>query len=97
MKTPLVPSNYVRPVGFCAACDNRRVSVLSAERELTLDAAGWFPNRRVDPYAYLDGLELSALVLHPAADDFLAEYGGLTLTPNGPEVNQDRSGKGTPS
>ena len=64
------------------------MSAFSHESETELRAAGWLPNRRVDPRAYLAGLDLSGLELHQAAERFLAEYGGLSLTPSGPGITR---------
>ena len=64
------------------------MSAFPARTESELRAAGWFPGRQVDPRMYLQGLDLSALVLHPAAERFLAEYGGLALKPHGPGVTR---------
>lgn len=55
------------------------LGVLSVESESELRTAGWRPIRQVDPYESLAGLDLSVLVFHPAAEKFLAEYGGLDL------------------
>lgn len=59
---------------------------MSAESESELRAVGWFPGRRTDPSTYLAGLDLSVLVFHSVAERFLAEYGGLDLTPSGPGI-----------
>ena len=52
------------------------------EVERVLRRSGWFPGRRVETArwrAMLDGLDM-----HPAAEGFLSEFGGLSVDIHGP-------------
>jgi hypothetical protein len=74
-----------------AAWKHRTVDgAFSRASEEELRAAGWYPGRQVDPVPLLAGLDISRLFVHPAALKFLAEYGGLALTPDGPGVSLAR-------
>jgi hypothetical protein len=46
----------------------------------TLRRAGWHPGRQVDTAAWRSALDID---MHPAADRFLAEFGGLVLDLHG--------------
>jgi hypothetical protein len=74
-----------------AAWKHRTVdSAFSRPSEDELRAAGWHPGRQVDPVPLFGGLDITGLFVHPAALEFMAEYGGLALTPDGPGVSLAR-------
>ncbi|MFC1404559.1 MULTISPECIES: SUKH-3 domain-containing protein [Streptacidiphilus] len=63
------------------------VTGFSIETEEALRAAGWWPSRRVSVDPWRDALEEDGLVhLHEAAERFLAEFGGLSVSLSGPGI-----------
>ncbi|MBW4721561.1 SUKH-3 domain-containing protein [Saccharothrix obliqua] len=53
-----------------------------------LRAAGWRPGRAVDVGGWRQQLEAGGLVrMHPAAEAFLAEFGGLDVRISGPGIS----------
>jgi hypothetical protein len=52
--------------------------------ERAMKLAGWFERRRVDTKAWRAELEPEGFVMHPAAQAFLAEFGGLSVNVDGP-------------
>jgi len=63
------------------------VTGFSAETEETLGTASWWPGRRVSVDPWRDALEEDGLGhLHEAAERFLAEFGGLSVTLSGPGI-----------
>ncbi|MER6959005.1 MULTISPECIES: SUKH-3 domain-containing protein [unclassified Streptomyces] len=64
---------------------------LTQEVERSLAAAGWRPGRRVDTQDWRRGLEASGqVVMHEAAERFLAEFGGLSFPPAGNGISMAR-------
>lgn len=64
----------------------------TTQTEETLRAAGWRPGRRVSVEYWRDRLEESGLVhMHAAAEQFLAEFGGLSVWCNGPGISCAKS------
>jgi hypothetical protein len=49
--------------------------------ERVLTTSGWFPGRRVDTATWRAGIDLE---MHPAAESFLSEFGGLQVDIYGP-------------
>jgi hypothetical protein len=58
-------------------------------RGVLLDA-GWHPARQVDVTAWRGPLATGGLAMHPAAERFLAEFGGLTFDLHGPGISAAR-------
>ncbi|MEV6678876.1 SUKH-3 domain-containing protein [Streptomyces erythrochromogenes] len=58
----------------------------SSQVEEELLAAGWTPGRSVDVERWTAPFEAAGLTAHPAARDFLAEFGGLHFVFSGPGV-----------
>ncbi|MFB6633093.1 SUKH-3 domain-containing protein [Streptomyces sp. NPDC056362] len=56
--------------------------------ERTLRSSGWIPGRHVDIQAWRE--QLSEFPWHPAAERFLAEFGGLAVDVSGPGVSVAR-------
>jgi hypothetical protein len=54
---------------------------LSPEAEKVLLAAGWTPERQVDPSYWTDVLQTEGYVFSPAAEQILASFGGLAVRP----------------
>ncbi|WP_268768167.1 SUKH-3 domain-containing protein [Streptomyces yangpuensis] len=61
-----------------------------AEVEETLDAAGWYPGRVVDTAGWRERLEAEGFRMHPAAEKFLREFGGLAVGYGGPGITRAR-------
>ncbi|WP_199810386.1 MULTISPECIES: SUKH-3 domain-containing protein [unclassified Streptomyces] len=62
----------------------------SDEVEAVLRGAGWFPGRSVDTSGWRERLEADGFRIHPAAEQFLREFGGLTVGPGGPGITRAR-------
>ncbi|MFI7273826.1 SUKH-3 domain-containing protein [Streptomyces sp. MS19] len=60
----------------------------SQETERVLRGAGWSPGRAVGVESYEELLSRSGgFAMHPAARDFLAEFGGLEVEARGPGIS----------
>lgn len=55
--------------------------VWPTEVERVLRAAGWHPGRSHDTTPWREQLEADGFRMHPAAEEFLREFGGLTFGP----------------
>ncbi|MET9296928.1 SUKH-3 domain-containing protein [Streptomyces sp. NPDC003077] len=55
-----------------------------------LKASGWTAGRRVDTTGWRSMFEAVGIVMHDAAERFLQEFGGLTVSIGGPGVNRAR-------
>ncbi|MFE4581939.1 SUKH-3 domain-containing protein [Streptomyces chartreusis] len=55
-----------------------------------LEASGWTAGRRVDTAGWRSRYEAVGLVMHDAAERFLREFGGLTVSIGGPGINRAR-------
>ncbi|MFF4432572.1 SUKH-3 domain-containing protein [Streptomyces sp. NPDC001513] len=64
--------------------------VWSAEVEAVLRGAGWHPGRCVDTTEWRERLEADGFRIHPAAGDFLGEFGGLTVDSRGSGITSAR-------
>ncbi|WP_328507245.1 SUKH-3 domain-containing protein [Streptomyces sp. NBC_00391] len=56
-----------------------------------LTAAGWAPGRKVDTGAWRTLFAEAGLVMHEAAESFLAEFGGLYVSVHGPGISVART------
>ncbi|RSN26229.1 hypothetical protein DL990_32970 [Amycolatopsis sp. WAC 01416] len=64
------------------------VDRFSPQAEQDLRAAGWRPGRAVDVAGWRQRLEASGEVrMHPAAAEFLAEFGGLNVEMDGQDIS----------
>lgn len=63
---------------------------LSVEVEEALMRAGWWPDRRVDTAAWRAQLEASGFAFHEAAEQFLSEFGGLSVEHGGHGISRAR-------
>jgi SUKH-3 immunity protein len=61
------------------------------EVENTLRASGWQPGRAVDTGEWRRALDGSGFRMHDAAEQFLSEFGGLTVDISGPGVSCART------
>ncbi|MGW5611636.1 SUKH-3 domain-containing protein [Streptomyces sp. NPDC003753] len=52
-----------------------------------LEASGWTAGRRVDTAHWRSMFEADGIVMHDAAEKFLQEFGGLSVSIGGPEIN----------
>ncbi|WP_063760012.1 SUKH-3 domain-containing protein [Streptomyces sclerotialus] len=52
-----------------------------------LEASGWMAGRRVDTADWRSLFEGVGIVMHDAAERFLQEFGGLTVSIGGPGIN----------
>uniref|UniRef100_A0AAU3I9U1 SUKH-3 domain-containing protein n=1 Tax=Streptomyces sp. NBC_01393 TaxID=2903851 RepID=A0AAU3I9U1_9ACTN len=66
------------------------MSDLDPVTQATLRSAGWFSGRRVDTSLWRVSFAEAGLVLHPAAEEFLAEFGGLRVGSRGAGVTRAR-------
>ncbi|MEU0602175.1 SUKH-3 domain-containing protein [Streptomyces sp. NPDC006393] len=55
-----------------------------------LEASGWTAGRRVDTAGWQSMFESVGIVMHDAAEAFLQEFGGLTVSIGGPGINRAR-------
>ncbi|MGY1398533.1 SUKH-3 domain-containing protein [Streptomyces sp. SS10] len=55
-----------------------------------LEASGWTTGRRVDTAGWRSMFEGVGIVMHDAADTFLQEFGGLTVSIDGPGISRAR-------
>ncbi|GED90136.1 SUKH-3 domain-containing protein [Streptomyces sp. 6-11-2] len=55
-----------------------------------LEASGWTAGRRVDTADWRSMFEAVGLAMHDAADTFLQEFGGLTVSISGPGISVAR-------
>ncbi|WP_437074765.1 SUKH-3 domain-containing protein [Streptomyces sp. enrichment culture] len=55
-----------------------------------LEASGWTAGRRVDTAGWRSVFEGAGIVMHDAAETFLQEFGGLTVSIGGPGVSAAR-------
>ncbi|OKI41968.1 hypothetical protein A6A28_25790 [Streptomyces sp. CB03578] len=62
----------------------------SAEVEAVLRGAGWYPARSVDTKVWRERMEADGFHIHSAAEDFLREFGGLTVGSGGPGITSTR-------
>ncbi|MFD9162150.1 SUKH-3 domain-containing protein [Streptomyces sp. NPDC059558] len=84
-------------VGFAArlvrdqgAAQTKAGHVWSAEVETVLRGAGWYPGRNVDTTGWRERLEVDGFRIHSAAEDFLREFGGLTVVGGGSGITRAR-------
>lgn len=56
----------------------------------TLARAGWFPGRSVDVDRWAGQLREEGIELHPAANAFLREFGGLVVDQSGTGISRAR-------
>ncbi|MFJ7497695.1 SUKH-3 domain-containing protein [Streptomyces sp. NPDC097727] len=66
------------------------MSDLNPVTQATLRSAGWFPGRRVDTSLWRVSFAKAELVMHPAAEEFLAEFGGLQVGSRGAGITRAR-------
>ncbi|MFI8326391.1 SUKH-3 domain-containing protein [Streptomyces sp. NPDC085529] len=66
------------------------VSKWSPEVLEVLEASGWTPDRRVDTTGWRSMFEGVGIVMHDAAETFLQEFGGLTVSIGGPGIDRAR-------
>lgn len=62
----------------------------SLEVEEVLRDAGWYPGRNADPAPWREQLEADGFHIHPAAESFLREFGGLSVAHGGPGITRAR-------
>ncbi|WP_234348906.1 SUKH-3 domain-containing protein [Streptomyces sp. WM6373] len=62
----------------------------SAAVETVLRDAGWYPGRNVDTTVWRERLEADGFRIHSAAEDFLREFGGLTVASGGSGITRAR-------
>lgn len=62
----------------------------SVEVERVLRDAGWYPGRNTDPAPWHEQLEADGFHIHPAAEQFLREFAGLTVDHGGPGITRAR-------
>ncbi|MET7356681.1 SUKH-3 domain-containing protein [Streptomyces mirabilis] len=55
-----------------------------------LEASGWAAGRQVDTVGWRSMFEAVGIVMHDAAEAFLQEFGGLTVSIGGPGINRAR-------
>ncbi|MCZ4602712.1 SUKH-3 domain-containing protein [Streptomyces sp. Lzd4kr] len=55
-----------------------------------LEASGWTAGRQVDTTGWRSMFEAVGIVMHDAAERFLQEFGGLTVSIGGPGTNRAR-------
>ncbi|MFB7336024.1 SUKH-3 domain-containing protein [Streptomyces adustus] len=55
-----------------------------------LEASGWTAGRRVDTASWRSMFEAVGIVMHDAAEKFLQEFGGLSVSIGGPGINRAR-------
>ncbi|MFJ3883193.1 SUKH-3 domain-containing protein [Streptomyces sp. NPDC090077] len=55
-----------------------------------LGASGWTAGRRVDTTGWRSMFEGAGIVMHDAAETFLREFGGLTVSIGGPGISRAR-------
>ena len=63
---------------------------LDEEADRALRSAGWMPGRRIDVAGWRVALLRSGFPVHRAAEEFLAEFGGLSFDDMGPGVSRAR-------
>ncbi|NEA53438.1 hypothetical protein G3I60_04490 [Streptomyces sp. SID13666] len=63
----------------------------SVEVEATLRGAGWYPGRSIDTTAWRERLEADGFPIHSAAEEFLREFGGLTVGTGGAGITSSRA------
>ena len=66
------------------------MSAFSPETAAALTAAGWRPTRSVDVEAWRAHFEAVGCVMSPAAEEFLARFGGLDVQLSGPGLERAR-------
>ncbi|MGW0856227.1 SUKH-3 domain-containing protein [Streptomyces sp. NPDC002690] len=64
--------------------------VWSAETDAVLRGAGWYPGRSIDTTVWRERLEADGFRIHAAAEDFLREFGGLTVGGSGSGITRAR-------
>lgn len=62
----------------------------SVEVEEVLRGAGWYPGRNSDPAPWREQLEADGFHIHPSAETFLREFGGLSVGHSGPGITRAR-------
>lgn len=72
------------------AAQAKEPHVWSAEVEVVLRGAGWYPGRSVDTTAWRVRLEADGFRIHAAAEEFLREFGGLTAAGGGSGITRAR-------
>lgn len=72
------------------AAQTKGAHVWSAEVETVLRDAGWYPGRNVDTSVWRERLEADGFRMHSAAEDFLREFGGLTVGGSGSGITRAR-------
>ncbi|MFH8698934.1 SUKH-3 domain-containing protein [Streptomyces chartreusis] len=55
-----------------------------------LETSGWTAGRRVDTAGWRSMFEAVGIVMHDAAEAFLQEFGGLSVSIGGPGINRAR-------
>ncbi|MFJ2748819.1 SUKH-3 domain-containing protein [Streptomyces sp. NPDC087297] len=90
-------SDPAEAAGFAArlvrdqgAAQTKAGHVWSAEVETVLRGAGWYPGRNVDTTVWRERLEADGFRIHSAAEDFLREFGGLTVVGGGSGITRAR-------
>lgn len=73
------PRNQTRGFHWCEFCED--VTDFSPEVRESLLKAGWAPGRAVDTSTWTVTFAESGLPAHAAAEEFLAEFGGLSFSP----------------
>ncbi|MFI6283421.1 SUKH-3 domain-containing protein [Streptomyces sp. NPDC051018] len=66
------------------------MSEWSPEVLKVLEASGWTADRQVDTTDWRSMFEAVGIVMHDAAERFLQEFGGLTVSIGGPGINRAR-------
>ncbi|MGW1093504.1 SUKH-3 domain-containing protein [Streptomyces sp. NPDC002596] len=64
--------------------------VWSAEVETVLRGAGWYPGRSIDTTGWRERLEADGFRIHSTAEEFLREFGGLTVGSGGRGITRAR-------
>ncbi|MGA5114916.1 SUKH-3 domain-containing protein [Streptomyces pseudogriseolus] len=67
------------------------MSSWSPEVDEVLEASGWTPGRKVDTARWRSMFEAVGLAMHDAAEAFLQEFGGLTVSVSGPGISCART------
>ncbi|MGW2564173.1 SUKH-3 domain-containing protein [Streptomyces sp. NPDC001514] len=96
-RVALETADPVEAAAFAARLVNERRSaqakgphVWSAEVEAVLRGSGWHPGRSVDTAVWRERLEAEGFRVHSAAEEFLREFGGLTVDSGGPGITRAR-------
>ncbi|GAA3030721.1 hypothetical protein GCM10020229_47670 [Kitasatospora albolonga] len=66
------------------------MSDLDPVTQETLRSVGWLPGRRVDTSLWRMSFAETGLVMHRAAEEFLAEFGGLRVASQGAGITRAR-------